>query len=165
MNSADIYVKTSAGTHELKSRARQLPQRLRTMLIMIDGSRSVAQLRQAADRLGAPEDFLANLESQGLVQRVARIRPEPALPVQPPSPAPMPALSDGERFNTAKQFMNDTIVDNLGLRAFFFTLKLEKCFTLADLEAMLPDYSKAIAKSRGSDVARKLEAQARSKLR
>jgi hypothetical protein len=135
MNSVDIYVKTNAGTHELKSRARQLPQRLRTMLIMIDGSRSVAQL------------------------------PEPALPVQPPSPAPMPALSDGERFNTAKQFMNDTIVDNLGLRAFFFTLKLEKCFTLADLEAMLPDYSKAIAKSRGSDVARKLEAQARSKLR
>lgn len=164
-NSADIYIKTNAGAHELKSRARQLPQRLRTMLIMIDGSQSVEQLRQAADRLGAPKDFLANLESQGLVQRVVRTRPEPVVPAQQPALAPMPALSDGERFIAAKQFMNDTIVDNLGLRAFFFTLKLEKCFTLADLEAMLPDYSKAIAKSRGGDVAGKLEAQARSKLR
>ena len=165
IDDGDIYTKTEAGSRELKSRALQLPQRLRTMLIMVDGSQSAAQLRQAADRLGVSEDFLASLEAQGLVQRVARARAEAVVPAQDAPFARQSALSDGERFTAVKQFMNDTIVDSLGLRAFFFTLKLEKCFTLMDLEAMLPDYSKAIAKSRGSDVARRLEGQARSRLR
>jgi hypothetical protein len=52
------------------------------------------------------------------------------------------------RFRAAKQFINDTVVDALGVRAFMFTLKLERCSTLADLVDMLPDYAKAIAKGR-----------------
>ena len=36
-------------------------------------------------------------------------------------------------FRVAKAFMNETIVDALGIRAFMFTLKLEKCATGADL--------------------------------
>jgi hypothetical protein len=166
MNGSDIYIKTEAGVHEVKSRARQLPQRLRTMLIMVDGSLSVEQLRQAADRLGAPEDFLVNLESQGLVQRVGPARPAAAtVAAAAPPMKSAPALTDSERFAKAKQFMNDTIVDSLGLRAFFFTLKLEKCFTLDDLQAILPEYSKAIARTRGDEAARTLEARARDKLR
>ena len=34
--------------------------------------------------------------------------------------------------------MNDNVVDALGIRAVFFTLKREKCFTAADLQPHKP---------------------------
>ena len=40
----------------------------------------------------------------------------------------------------------DAIVDALGMRAFVFTLRLERCATRADLAALLPDYSQALTK-------------------
>ena len=46
--------------------------------------------------------------------------------------------------------MNDTVVNSLGLKAFFFTLKLERCATRADLSALLGDYSKALTKAIGA---------------
>ena len=45
--------------------------------------------------------------------------------------------------------MNDTIVDTLGIRAFVFTLRLERCATRADLKALLPDYERSVTKKLG----------------
>jgi len=45
--------------------------------------------------------------------------------------------------------MNDTIVDTLGIRAFVFTLRLERCATRADLKALLPDYVRFVTKKLG----------------
>jgi len=65
-------------------------------------------------------------------------------------PAPRVVTRDElARFRAAKAFINETIVDALGVRAFLFTLKLERCSTRADLTALLPDYEKAIRKFRG----------------
>ena len=181
MHDTDIFVKTEAGTHEVRSRALKLPQRLRTMLIMVDGSLSAPQLRQAADQLGAPADFLADLEAKGLVRRLrtgssaggrasAAGTNESEFPPTEQSPddageAAIGRLPDEhDRFTAAKRFMNDTAVDALGLRAFFFTLKLEKCATRADLSALLPDYVKAITKGSGPETARALQAQALARL-
>lgn len=72
--------------------------------------------------------------------------------------------ANGDKFRAALKFMNDSAVDLLGLRAFFFTLKLEKCYTPQDLLALLPDFSKAIAKSNGPEMARALEDRARQLL-
>ena len=64
---------------------------------------------------------------------------------------------DVEKFRAALKFMNDTSVDLLGLRSFFFVLKVEKCFTMADLKELIPQFSRAIAKSKGAEVARAME--------
>jgi hypothetical protein len=50
------------------------------------------------------------------------------------------------RFRIAKAFMNDTIVDALGIRAFMFTLRLERCATRDDLKTLLPDYARSLMK-------------------
>ena len=185
MNDSETFVKTALGLDEVRSRALKLPQRLRTMLIMVDGTRTVAQLRQAQLTLGAPGDFLENLLALGLV--VSDMAPaKPASGATPPSsqsppaqaakaaPAAqaaqaavdfelsLPALDtglpqDAEKFRAALKFMNDTSVDLLGLRSFFFTLKVEKCFTMADLKELIPQFSSAIAKSKGAEVARAME--------
>lgn len=158
MNSTDIFVKTAGGAEEVKSRSRKLAQRLRTMLIMIDGSLTVGQLREAAATLGAPADFLDVLQREGLIASVPIASAGPVVVMQE-------SASEFDRFQAAQKFMNDTAVDALGLRAFFFTLKLEKCFNRADLSALLPDYTKIIAKGSGDKAARLLETQVRDKLR
>jgi len=65
------------------------------------------------------------------------------------------------RFRAAKDFMNVTIVDALGIKSFFFTLKLERAATRDDLRGLAPAYREAIAKAEddaAADVlARRLE--------
>lgn len=159
MNSRDVVVKTAEGVAELKQRSRKLPPRLRTMLIMIDGSLTVAQLKQAAAGLGAPEGFLDHLQQQGLIAL------RPAAPTTGAhAEAATTAAPEAERFRAAQRFMNDTVVDALGFRAFLFTLKLERCFTRAELAALLDDYEKAIVKGSGPEVARVLTSRVRALL-
>ena len=177
MNDSETFVKTPLGLEEVRSRALKLSQRLRTMLIMVDGTRTVAQLRQAQLTLGAPADFLENLQALGLVvsdmapanaasaaaaptQRAMSATPPPyaAVDVELSLAAPDTGLpQDAEKFRAALKFMNDTSVDLLGFRSFFFTLKVEKCFTMADLKELIPQFSAAIAKSKGAEVARAME--------
>ena len=159
MNETDILTKTAAGSNEIKSRARQLPPRLRGLLIMVDGARSVAQLRQAAAQLGAAADAVEALLQMGLVQS-----PEPA-EAPAPSAEPRKAATEAERFRAAQKFMNDTAVDALGLRAFFFTLKLERCSSCDDLRAVLPDFAKAVTKGGGADFGGTAQARATEMLR
>jgi hypothetical protein len=163
-----IYEKTEAGAEEVKARSRKLAPRLRTMLIMVDGMISATQLQDAAASLGAPNDFLDSLLQQGLIRRRAAaqaaedsidvVLDAPAAPAWPEPP------TDGERFRSAQKFMNDSAVDAMGLRAFFFTLKLEKCFTVDDLRALLPEYTKVVTKGSGDGVARVLSRRARDML-
>jgi len=187
MKDTNYYAKTGAGLREVGDRARQLPLRLRTMLILVDGTRSVPQLRDAALALEAPENFLEQLLAQGLVEPVkSRQRPDPAAPAPSASQAPgllpasegpsafeaparaaaleLPATTDSERFRVALKFINDCAVDILGFRAFFFTLKLEKCFNAAELLDLLPEFAAAIAKRSAPEVARALETRARQLL-
>jgi hypothetical protein len=162
MNDGDMFIKTDSGTEEVRSRSRKLAPRLRTMLIMVDGTVSYRQLQKAATALAAPADFLQTLLDLGLVAPRDR-----GVPLAQPQgvdvevSAPAPVLSDPERFRAAQKFMNDSAVDTLGLRAFFFTLKLEKSFTCDDLRALLPDFSKALTKGGGPEMARVLEARVR----
>jgi hypothetical protein len=165
MSDPEIFVKTDAGTEEVKARSRKLPPRLRTMLIMVDGSLSVDQLRDAAATLGAPGDFLQALQEQGLIRRrEAAAAAELTVDLDLGQPAQAVTPTDGERFRTAQKFMNDSAVDSLGLRAILFTLKLEKAFTVADLRALLPDYVKVITKGSGDDAARVMGKRARDLL-
>ena len=144
MNESDIYIKTALGAYALKQRSADLPARLRTMLIMVDGVRSVAQLRAAAAALGAPDDFLLTLEQQGWVGPL----PAPAMAPAALAETPLPQ-SNAERFLAAQRYMNDTAVDGMGFRVFFFSLKLEKCFNADDLRALLPEFVKHMTKARG----------------
>ena len=176
MNPTDIYIKTSSGTEELRSRARKLSPRLRTMLIMVDGVRSVAELPDAALSLGAPADFLVTLELDGLVSaRPPQVQKVPA-PAAPPATAAVtlaaaaqvdiPVEEDGgvDRFTAARKLMNDTAVDALGFRAFLFTLKLERCSTSQDLLLLRPEFNQSLAKARGELFARRVADRLRSLL-
>jgi hypothetical protein len=117
---------------------------MRTMLILIDPSKTADELRASAAQIGVEPDFLATLMRDGYIAEVAGTAGGTAA-----APAREVSKDELARFRTAKVFINETIVDALGVRAFLFTLKLERCSTRADLAKLLPDYAKAIAKFRG----------------
>ena len=114
------------------------------MLILIDPSKTGDELRASAAQIGVDTDFIETLIRDGYIAAVGGSGSAPAA-------TPTREVSKGElaRFRAAKSFINETIVDALGVRAFLFTLKLERCSTRADLAKLLPDYAKAIAKFRG----------------
>lgn len=145
------YAKTDKGTEEIRSRGKNLRGRMRTMLILIDPSKTGGELRASAAQIGVEPDFLDTLLRDGYVSAVAGT--ESAAPGEPPRVVTRDELA---RFRAAKAFINETIVDALGVRAFLFTLKLERCSTRADLTALLPDYAKAIRKFRGESETRLL---------
>ena len=60
--------------------------------------------------------------------------------------------------------MNDTIVDALGIRAFGFTLKLERCATADDLVPLLPAYTEALLKKLDREAVRALVERTRELL-
>jgi hypothetical protein len=169
MQDNEIYVKTDLGSEELKSRARRLPSRVRTMLIMVDGVQTLAQLNAAAAQLGAPDACMAFL----LEQRLIAAKPVPArhattaaaattiAGVEVSNEFQAPVLTDAARYLAAQKLMNDSAVDALGFRAFFFTLKLERAFNCDDLRAVLPEFSKAMDKCKDAAAAAMIEARVR----
>jgi len=145
------YTKTEQGAIEISSRRKNLRGRERTMLILIDPSKTAGELRASAAQLGVAPDFLEMLVRDGYIAAVGGTESAPAEP-----PGRAVTKDEFARFRVAKRFINDTVVDALGVRAFMFTLKLERCSTLADLVEMLPDYAKAIAKGRSETETRLL---------
>ncbi len=161
MTANAIYRKTDKGAEEMRSRKGDLPPKLRTMLIMIDGTQSLEHLQGLAEQLGAPKDFLVQLEQRGLIEAAAPVAPA----AQAPAAGGEAGGTDYEKFRSAQKFMVDTVVNALGVRALFFTMKLEKCSNLAELSAVLADYTKAIAKGSGPEEAEVLTARVREMLR
>jgi hypothetical protein len=143
MAAADIYRKTDLGAGEIAHRKLKLNPRVRTMLILIDGAQPELLVKEEAAKVGAPADFLEQLLRLGLIEKAGR-----AVPGAPGSANP-PVQDEFARFRAAKDFMNVTIVDALGLKSFFFTLKLERASTREDLRALAPAYREALAKAEG----------------
>jgi hypothetical protein len=153
MNPQDVLDKTALGLREVRERTLGLPARLRGILIMVDGRATVERLQALAAQSGAPPDALEQLLAQELVvvrempARPARA-PRPPPPADAPAPVATPApMVEADRLRAAQKHMNDSIVDALGMRALFFTLKIERCFSRDDLVALLPEYQRLMAKA------------------
>jgi len=150
-----IYAKTPAGAEEVKNRKIKLAPKIRTMLILIDGTKPVLVLREEAEALGVPADFIEQLEKLGLVRPVGAVGggAAPAAARAEAGAAAGAAMDPVARFRAAQQFMNDTAVNALGIKAFFFTLKLERCATVDDLRGLLDAYREAMSKASGPEEA------------
>jgi hypothetical protein len=159
MAAGDIYRKSALGMAEIAARKMKLNPRVRTMLILVDGAQPEFLLREEGVKVGAPASFLEELLKLGLIEKAGRAHgaspaaTTAAVPAantpSPPSAGAAEPPGEFERFRVAKDFMNATIVDALGIKSFFFTLKLEKAGNRADLRGLAGAYRDAIAKADG----------------
>ena len=80
-------VKTPEGRAEITRRSRALNQRLRTVLLLIDGRRTISQIRTVAVQVGAPDTCLDDLLDMGLVALPTPLQqPAPTVASMPASP-------------------------------------------------------------------------------
>jgi hypothetical protein len=82
-----IYDKTDLGREEIRHRSRELPARLRTLLVLVDGRSSADALLEKLAVLGIEAGDLDDLAQRGLIAAQAPEVPvEAQPPVRPPSP-------------------------------------------------------------------------------
>jgi hypothetical protein len=136
------FARTEQGHAEITQRLKNLRGKLRTVLFLVDPAKSVDDIQLQIAQIGGPVDALAQLVAGGYVVELGAAAPGAAAGAAQPTAA----ADEADRFRVAKAFMNDMVVDVLGIRAFMFTLRLERCATRADLAALLDDYAAALAK-------------------
>jgi hypothetical protein len=149
MNPGEIYAKTNEGVRELKERQRNLPIALRSLLIMVDGNRTVAEVLQRARALRVDATAFAALERDGLIAKRFS-----APSATESGAAPVPRSEDEVlRFLAAQQRVSDTINAHLGFRGYLMMMRLQRASNLRDLHDLLPDLAQALVKRLGTDAA------------
>jgi len=171
METTGIYDKTEKGREEIATRKHQLPARLRTLLVMIDGRHPLETVLSKVGGLGLSGASLDELLDQGFIARVpgTEVVPEPVkapvrkLPtakrVHTPSASvqnEIAGMHEAESFATVLDFYHQTIKQVLGLRGFTLQLKVDKAATLAELAALRSPYLEAVEKAKGDEIARSL---------
>lgn len=84
MVTGNAPIKTPDGQAELATRARQLSQRHRTVLLLVNGRRTEEQVKRLAEQAGVPPTCYDDLMQMGLI-----MRPLPTMPIEI---APYPTL-------------------------------------------------------------------------
>jgi len=160
MNAAQVYFKTDKALEEIKTKKYKLKPKIRNLLFLIDGHKSVSAVNEMSQQLGVSDVDLLDLQNSGFIIKSSVTESANAAVTA----AATPPMDEAARFRVAKQYMNDTIVNSLGLKAFFFTLKLEKAGNRADLAEMLEAYGEALAKAADAPAANLLVRRARELL-
>ncbi len=164
------YTKTQAGSEEIKNRSLKLASQLRTLLLMVDGKKSVAELQSICKALGAPDTGLADLFNKGLIAEasssgnVASTDADITIVQNPARLAQTPEQA-AQIYTRIQQNMNDVVRSVMGLRGVFMTMKIEKCMNLADLKTLYPYFETAAIKAAGKEIGETLCRDIRHALR
>ena len=182
--STTIYDKTDKGREELSTRKYQLAPRSRSLLVLVDGKQTAADLLKKIAGLGLNQQSIQDLLDQEFIaisqnatpsaapllspipeiDATLGIAPEPSLNATPIIDEPSkPALMISEnpeenamRFQALARFFNETIKSTLGFRGFTLQLKVERAANLQEFEDLRNIYIEAVLKAKGKDVARDL---------
>jgi hypothetical protein len=138
-----IYHKTPKGAEAIANRHSGLPPKLRSLLIMVDGKRSYADLAALATVVGDCEQQLSQLQQEGFIESIghapaASAAPgAPATDMSPTTPMPLVVASLPE----AKRVSSHLLVDLLGPTSDVLCLKIEAAKDL-------PSFVSAIRRAR-----------------
>jgi len=155
MHPGEIYAKTEAGARELQERKLNLPIALRTLLIMIDGNRTVSDVLERARALRVDADALAVLERAGLIARKFGAPSTVKAAIGPEGRSE----DEVQRFIAAQRQFSDAINAHLGFRGYLLMMRLQRAANLRDLHDFLPDFAQALVKRIGIDAASPIVAE------
>ena len=155
-------VKTPAGLAELQERTRGLSQRHRTLLLLVDGRRSIDEVLGLAAQAGVPPDCFHELVALGLVD------PDPGVPevsvlpsvatLVPEShwgalePAPAGAAAD-RPLEEARELLVRAVSREAPVSGQRLLMKLRRAASRDELEALLDEVAQRIRKPRKQIIA------------
>jgi hypothetical protein len=152
--------KTEAGRDEIRLRSRRLPNALRSILLLVDGQRTVGQLRGVIVGLHAPADALEQLVGMGLIGDATRVTADS--PAALAADVSTPSYAAINHYGVLYALMSDAVREHLGLRGYFLQLKIERCGNAEELLAVLPDLAAALGKARDFALAAEFEQRLRT---
>lgn len=83
-----IFAKTTKGVEEIAHRTHRLPNRLRTLLVMVDGASTARLLQEKAAAMGQGEELLHELWTEGFIGDSQGTAAAPSPAVKKPSEQP-----------------------------------------------------------------------------
>ena len=157
-----IFDKTDKGREEIISRKYRLANRLRTLLVLIDGKQASDDLLSKVSSLGLNQASVDELEQQGFIQRQGR----PAtFTASDPFTAPTleetqnSQINSVELFQVLYDFYTASIKQNLGLRGYNIQFIVERATTMQDFYALRAPFLDAINKSQNENKALEIRDQ------
>jgi hypothetical protein len=143
LDTGDVYEKTGKGIEEFETRKYKLPQKFRSLLILIDGKKTSGAIVSQFSSMGDAEESLAELERQGFIVRRSAAS----------GPGKLPPDEEARRFQLAKTFMINTVSDAVGPMGSSHIEALKQCQSRKDLEDHLEAYFYLITSGRGKTTA------------
>lgn len=157
MKSGSLYARTDKGAAEIAQRSQAIPARARSLLLMIDGKSTGAQLLEKFAAYPNSAEFLQVLEDGGYIAPLeggaapsasapaaaAAAVPRAAPPAAQPTSAPAAAGAGG--IGAAKRFMVRTLHEVFGPDADSLTGKVDQAQTAADLRQLAEKHRDLIA--------------------
>lgn len=129
MDATTVYAKTALGQEEIATRARNVSARLRAMLIMVDGRRSVGDLLAFHPAPDEARGYLESLASGGLIAALGDAAPSSAAAAPATGhsePAVSPAVQPVADLASAKRAVVQMLVDFLGPDGDMFCERVER---------------------------------------
>lgn len=151
-----VYKKTQKGQEEMAHRAA-LGMRERTLLVMVDGKTTAAELLARAQHMPDPQGLLDKLIGGGFIEAEAIVAASPPPPPPPPAMAPAPATLSPQEQHLMQETMRfaDRFLDQvLGPDAQGLAEAIAKSKTMAELRARIEktrDVIEAMGKKRRAE--------------
>lgn len=128
MEPTTVYAKTDIGHEEITSRTRRVPARVRTMLIMVDGRRSVAELLNNSPAPAESQAHLEALVEGGFIAPVgAAVAAAASIAGASATPPPAGDLDE------ARRVVSRMLMEMIGPEADFFTGRVDDAGSMGDL--------------------------------
>lgn len=157
---ATTYGKTTQGVTEIETRAFRLPPRLRSTLILLDGKRTLDELRALVGP-GLEENVQVLLDG-GFIDAVELPEPQrPALPAAAAASAARaaPPATTSADFLAVRREAVRSVNEQLGPVAETVAIRMERATSAADLRPLLVTAAQLIQTVRGAQAAQAFRAR------
>lgn len=156
MDSAAVYAKTPKGIEEIQSRTYRLPLRSRSLLVMVDGKSTAAEVIEKGKAGGNAAAFasLQELEAQGFIAPVRTAAPPPSANRQPAA----------KSIAAVRLYAVQQILSMLGPGGDDFTARLESAADLPTLVTELERCRNVVANVAGTQKAERFWAGVQERL-
>lgn len=149
-----IFRKTAKGVAEIETRAHRLTPRMRSTLILVDGKRDGADLRQLITQQA--DETLQALAEQGFIEAVGETvhaapaaAPAAAEAAGAPAAPPPPPAAPAQDVNVVRKAAVRMLVEILGPSSDTLAVRMEKARTMEELKPLLGQAAKLILAARG----------------
>ncbi|HJS38718.1 MAG TPA: hypothetical protein VJ789_11395 [Burkholderiales bacterium] len=135
MNLQAVLQKTDKGVEEIKTRAHKLEQRLRMLLIVVNGKVTGAELAKQFEAVGDISPMLEQLIAQGFVREA-------------------PGGAPGAGFKDLRLRLAQALTDAMGPAGDAIVMQLEACKSLDELRAFVERHGERLQGAYGARVAK-----------